>query len=310
MPSGNKKAGLPKGIITALVTPLIDGKKVNSDALRMLVDFQVRNGVSGFFILGTYGEGLSIDPSIRKAFAEEVVEYVGSRVPVINCISSTSIDVSMELARHSADIGIRHIALLPPLYYKVGVSELLRFYKEFDRLGLDMLIYNNPPKTGVDITPAIFKAISAETNNLVGIKDSTASIERVLELTSDLSEEYYVAIASDVMILEAFLYNADSHICGICNAVPELGNLLYKSIVRGDIAEAMRYKRAIWMLRRIARDLQVEGLSLVKAMLRIRGLDVGEPLPPIRALNEKELSMLKKALESVLDNIGIKLELY
>ncbi|MEM1610378.1 MAG: dihydrodipicolinate synthase family protein [Sulfolobales archaeon] len=296
--------------MTALVTPLIDGKKVNSDALRMLVDFQVRNGVSGFFILGTYGEGLSIDPSIRKAFAEEVVEYVGSRVPVINCISSTSIDVSMELARHSADIGIRHIALLPPLYYKVGVSELLRFYKEFDRLGLDMLIYNNPPKTGVDITPAIFKAISAETNNLVGIKDSTASIERVLELTSDLSEEYYVAIASDVMILEAFLYNADSHICGICNAVPELGNLLYKSIVRGDIAEAMRYKRAIWMLRRIARDLQVEGLSLVKAMLRIRGLDVGEPLPPIRALNEKELSMLKKALESVLDNIGIKLELY
>lgn len=276
----------------------------------MLVDFQARNGVSGFFILGTYGEGLSIDPSIRKAFAEEVVEYVGSRVPVINCISSTSIDVSMELARHSADIGIRHIALLPPLYYKVGVSELLRFYKEFDRLGLDMLIYNNPSKTGVDITPAIFKAISAETNNLVGIKDSTASIERVLELTSDLSEEYYVAIASDVMILEAFLYNADSHICGICNAVPELGNLLYKSIIRGDIAEAMRYKRAIWMLRRIARDLQVEGLSLVKAMLRIRGLDVGEPLPPIRALNEKELSTLKKALESVLDNIGIKLELY
>ncbi len=133
-------------------------------------------------------------------------------------------------------------------------------------------------KTSVDITLSIFRAISAHTDNLIEIKDSTASVERILGLTEELSNEYYIAIAGDSVILGAFLYNADSHICGICNAVPELSILLYTNILKGDIKEALRYKKLTWKLRRIAKELNVERLSLIKAMLKIRGLDVGNPL--------------------------------
>lgn len=294
--------------MTALVTPLTGDKKVNDEALRRLIEFQLRNEVSGFFILGTYGEGLSIHPNTRKLFAERVAEYVGSRVPIINCVSSTSIDVSMELARHSADLGMRHIALLPPLYYRVGMSELLKFYREFDRLGLDMLIYNNPQKTGIDITPTIFRTISTNVDSLVGIKDSTSSIERIAELTEEFSSEYYIAVASDIMILEAFLYKADSHVCGICNAIPELSRSILMSIARGDIDTAIRYKRYISRIKRISRELYIEGVSLVKAVLRIRGIDVGDPILPNRSLEEKELLIIKNTVKSVLDNMGIQFE--
>jgi dihydrodipicolinate synthase/N-acetylneuraminate lyase len=294
--------------VTALVTPLTGDKKVNDEALRSLIEFQLRNEVSGFFILGTYGEGLSIHPNTRKLFAERVAEYVGSRVPIINCVSSTSIDVSIELARHSADLGMRHIALLPPLYYRVGMSELLKFYREFDRLGLDMLIYNNPQKTGIDITPTIFRTISTNVDSLVGIKDSTSSIERIAELTEEFSSEYYIAVASDIMILEAFLYKADSHVCGICNAIPELSRSILMSIARGDIDTAIRYKRYISRIKRISRELYIEGVSLVKAVLRIRGIDVGDPILPNRSLEEKELLIIKNTVKSVLDNMGIQFE--
>ena len=294
--------------MTALVTPLTGDKKVNDEALRRLIEFQLRNEVSGFFILGTYGEGLSIHPNTRKLFAERVAEYVGSRVPIINCVSSTSIDVSIELARHSADLGMRHIALLPPLYYRVGMSELLKFYREFDRLGLDMLIYNNPQKTGIDITPTIFRTISTNVDSLVGIKDSTSSIERIAELTEEFSSEYYIAVASDIMILEAFLYKADSHVCGICNAIPELSRSILMSIARGDIDTAIRYKRYISRIKRISRELYIEGVSLVKAVLTIRGIDVGDPILPNRSLEEKELLIIKNTVKSVLDNMGIQFE--
>jgi dihydrodipicolinate synthase/N-acetylneuraminate lyase len=294
--------------VTALVTPLTGDMKVNDEALRRLIEFQLRNEVSGFFILGTYGEGLSIHPNTRKLFAERVAEYVGSRVPIINCVSSTSIDVSIELARHSADLGMRHIALLPPLYYRVGMSELLKFYREFDRLGLDMLIYNNPQKTGIDITPTIFRTISTNVDSLVGIKDSTSSIERIAELTEEFSSEYYIAVASDIMILEAFLYKADSHVCGICNAIPELSRSILMSIARGDIDTAIRYKRYISRIKRISRELYIEGVSLVKAVLGIRGIDVGDPILPNRSLEEKELLIIKNTVKSVLDNMGIQFE--
>jgi len=291
-----------------LVTPLKGGHSVDADALRELIEFQLRNGVSGFFILGTYGEGLSIHPSTRKVFAERVAEYVGSRAPIINCVSSTSIDVGLELARHSAELGLRYIALLPPIYYRAGVQELLRYYREFDRLGLDIMVYNNPPKTGVDITPSVFKLLSSGIEGLVGVKDSTASVERIIELVEEFSRDYYVAAASDVMILEAFIYKADSHICGICNAVPELSRMLYERISSGDLESAARYKRLIWRLRRLARELSVEGVSLVKAMLRLRGLDVGDPIPPNRPLEGKELSVVGDALASVLGEVGVDLK--
>lgn len=309
MIKSNKKSDLPRGIVSALITPLKSSQIINEEALHNLIEFQIRNNISGFFILGTYGEGLSIHPIIRKSFAEKVAYYVRSKIPIINNVSATSIDVSIELAKHSTDLGIKHIALLPPLYYRTGLDELSKVFSIFDKLDLKVIVYNNPSKTAVDITPSIFKAISAHTDNIVGIKDSTASIERILELTEELSNEYYIAIASDLVILEAFLYNADSHICGICNAVPELSILLYTNILKGDIKEALRYKKLIWKLRHIAKELNVEGLSLIKAMLKIRGLDVGNPLLPNKTLNEKELSMVRDVLISALNAVGIELKI-
>lgn len=309
MPKRSRGRGLPRGVVTALITPFNVKKGVDVDALRALVEFQLRNGVSGFFILGTYGEGLSIHPSARKAFAERVAEYVGSKVPVINCVSTTSLELSLELARHSADIGLRYIALLPPIYYRAGLGEMLRYYSAFEGLGLDIIVYNIPSKAGVDVTPSMFRQIASGVESVVGVKDSTGSIERILDLTEDFRGDYYIAIASDSTILEAFLYGADSHICGICNAVPELSNMLYNSIASGDLEKATRYKRMLWRLRRLAREFSVEGVSLVKALLRIRGIDVGESLPPNRALDEKELSRAREALESVLREAYIELRL-
>lgn len=308
IPRDSKKLRLPKGIVTALITP-VKNERVYVETLERLVDFHLRNDISGFFILGTYGEGLSLHPNLRKIFAEKVVEYVGSKVPVINCVSSTSIDISLELTKHSVDIGIEHIALLPPFYYRGGLQELLRYYKAFERFELDVIIYNYPMRTGIDVTPTIFKAISANVNNLVGIKDSTASIERLLELTEELSHEYYVAIAGDIMILEAFLYNADSHICGICNAIPELSRLLLSSLAKKDISRAIRCKRHIWRLRKLAKDLNVEGVSLTKALLKLRGLDVGDPLPPNRNLDEKELLKVKEALDLIMNDIASDIQI-
>jgi 4-hydroxy-tetrahydrodipicolinate synthase len=171
-----------------------------------------------------------------------------------------------------------------------------------------MLIYNNPQKTGIDITPTIFRTISTNVDSLVGIKDSTSSIERIAELTEEFSSEYYIAVASDIMILEAFLYKADSHVCGICNAIPELSRSILMSIARGDIDTAIRYKRYISRIKRISRELYIEGVSLVKAVLRIRGIDVGDPILPNRSLEEKELLIIKNTVKSVLDNMGIQFE--
>ena len=301
--------GLLRGVVTALVTPVTDDGNLHLRGLRELIDLQLENGIAGFFILGTYGEGLSLHHEKRKRFAEMVAEHVGSRAVIINNVSSTSLEISLELARHSLDIGVANISLTPPLYYKVGVREITRYYKAFERLEANIIIYNNPARVGIDIQPSTLRDIASNNRNIIGIKDSTGSLERIIELVTEFGRELHIAAASDSLLPEAFLYGADTHICGICNAVPEIGGLMYKSIVGGDVERATRYKTMLMRIKGLAKEFQVEGLSMVKAILGIRGLSVGDPIPPIKGLSDNEKRKLEEMLEEMFREIGICLKL-
>ncbi|GAY25124.1 dihydrodipicolinate synthetase [Desulfurococcaceae archaeon AG1] len=101
---------------------------------------------------------------------------------------------------------------------------------------------------------------------------------------------------------------ADTHICGICNAVPEISDLMYKSIVMGDMEKAVKYKSLLMKIKGLAREFQVEGLSIVKAILRLRGLNVGNPVPPNKGLSDNEMRKLREILESILSDAGVNIE--
>ncbi|MEM2203491.1 MAG: dihydrodipicolinate synthase family protein [Sulfolobales archaeon] len=277
--------------------------------LRELIDLQLGNGVVGFFILGTYGEGLSLHHEKRKRFVEKVAEYAGSKAVIINNVSSTSLEVGLELAKHSLDVGVANISLIPPLYYKTGVREIVRYYKAFESLDVNIMIYNNPARVGVDIQPSTLKSMLSDVSNIVGIKDSTGLPDRIMELVTGFGKELHIAAASDSLLLEAFLYRADTHICGICNAVPEISDLMYKSIVMGDMEKAVKYKSLLMRIKGLAREFQVEGLSIVKAILRLRGLSIGNPVPPIKGLSDSEMGKLREILESILSDAGVSVEL-
>jgi len=54
------------GVITALVTPFDAEGEVDMEALRRLIDFQVRGGVHGLFLCGTAGSGVIMRPDHRE----------------------------------------------------------------------------------------------------------------------------------------------------------------------------------------------------------------------------------------------------
>ncbi|MET1160894.1 MAG: dihydrodipicolinate synthase family protein [Thermoprotei archaeon] len=305
-----KKLKQYKGVITALITPITKEMDVDSDALKTLIEFQIKNGIIGFFILGTYGEGIVLHPEKRKKFAERVVEETPTNVLLINNVSSPSIELSIELIKHSRDLGIENIASLPPLYYKVGSKEIIEFYKALSKHDCNVFVYNNPSKTNIDISPSLLSKLIEEEPSLVGIKDSTGKVERVSELTTkEFMDKLYITIASDALILDAFLYGADAHTCGLCNAFPELGVLIHKHVMSGDISKAVFYQRMLSRIRSIAKNLGYEGLAVAKAILNMRGLRVGNPIPPNRAVNDKDLEFLREVVENICEQTGIEIQI-
>ena len=78
-----------KGIIPALVTPFDDRGEVNTSSLRALVNKLIGEGVGGFYVCGSTGEGLLLEEQERKQILETVVEESNGSVPVIISYSMT-----------------------------------------------------------------------------------------------------------------------------------------------------------------------------------------------------------------------------
>ncbi|MEM1528686.1 MAG: dihydrodipicolinate synthase family protein [Desulfurococcaceae archaeon] len=295
----------PRGIMTALITPNCKEEKAMRDTISQLVDFQVKSGIRGFYTLGTYGEGLLLSINQRKRILSLIVERVPSNLLIINNVSAISLSDALELTRHSLDLGVYNVASLPPMYYKAGISEIRSFYMALGKHDCNLLVYNNPAKTHVDITPSMILQLKNDIPNLAGLKDSSGSVERLIDIVTKLSNKLFVGIASDSLILNAMLYGADAHICGVCNAIPELAVELVKSVENGDLRKALLMQSLISRFRDLAKELQVEGFVLTKTTLNIRGIDVGEPYPPIRGLSEKELEIVKNALKNIYREAGL-----
>jgi dihydrodipicolinate synthase/N-acetylneuraminate lyase len=304
------KHNLPKGILTALVTPSHQREDTLRESLSKLIEFQLRSGIRGFYVFGTYGEGLLFPVALRKRTLSMIVDLVPSNFLIINNVSAASLQDSLELAKHSIDLGVKNIASLPPLYYKAGIRELKEFYDRLGKIDCNLFIYNNPSKTGVDVTPDIVKQLKIQIPNLVGVKDSTGSVERVIDMILSLADDFYIAVANDALILDALIYEADAHICGACNAVPELAVELMNSFERGDLKRASYLQTLIARFRKLSKEFQVEGPVLVKMALRIRGIDVGLPAVPLRALTDSEIERLRNVLEMIYTEAGIKCNLY
>lgn len=305
------------GVITALVTPLTSEGNIKGDVLGRLIDFQTRGGIKGFFLLGTYGEGLAIHPRKRMEFLERFLEYVPSNVLVIVNASSTSPEVSLEIAKHAVDLGIKAVSLLPPLYYAQDLTGLIRYFSLFSRIDVSLLIYNNPRRQNYDISPTTFELIAREVPNLRGMKDSSGSIERVHKLLSDVyARRYFIAIANDSLLFYTFLLGGKAHICGLSNAFPEIAHGIYTSVLNNELKRAVNLQNLLNDIREAVKEVPVDSSVVVRELMRLRGIDPGHPSLVNRSLGEGERTKLLNSIRALihrsaplLKELGINIDL-
>jgi len=163
------------GIIPPLVTPLLDNDKLDIDGLERLIERLIKGGVHGLFILGTTGEAQSISYRLRHEMIKETCRINAGRLPVLVCISDTSIVESIHLAHVGAECGASAVVSAPPYYFAPGQPELAEFYEDLiPQLPLPIFLYNMPSHTKVNFAPATIQRI-ARNPQVVGFKDSSAN---------------------------------------------------------------------------------------------------------------------------------------
>jgi len=286
-----------EGVIVPLITPFRKDGELFKEAFDPLLDFLIKRGVSGFFLCGTYGTGPLLTLDERKNVVELVMERVKADLKVIVHVGTSNIDMAFELAKHAQEVGAYAVASTPPFYQKYDEDEILSFFKGLvSKVNIPVYAYNNPARSGNEITPKLLKRLIEA--GVVGMKDSEFDIIKFYQFAIEAKgTEFDLVIGTERLLLPAYMIGSRACISGLSNCFPEVVVELYRKLKEGSYEEAKEAQ-----LKAIMVGDAVELAPAVQStfeVLRMRGVDVGYPKPPLRMLTDEEKMKVKDALRKL-----------
>lgn len=230
-------APLFKGVITALITPLRDGK-VDEAAFVQLLERQIAAGIHGVVPMGTTGESATLHPEEHKRVVELCVATAAGRIRVIAGAGSSATDKTIDLARHAKSVGADGVLVVTPYYNRPSQTGLaLHFEAVADAVQIPMVLYNVPGRTGVDMSNETVAKLAAHPN-IVGIKDATGDISRVSWMRANIGGQFDLISGDDPSYLGYAASGGVGVISVTSNVAPEGMVALHDAIQAGDLESA------------------------------------------------------------------------
>lgn len=265
----------PGPIITALVTPMTQDEKVDYASLKSLLEFQLTSGIKDFVILGSTGESLTLSLDEKLEIVRVVVELINKRANVIIGVNHASTQDSLEfINKLNQNSGIDALMLTTPYYIKPTQDGL---YKHFMTLAsfseFPVLLYNVPSRTSCNLADDTILKL-AEHSNVIGLKDATAELERMIYLYKYKPQRFKLYSGDDATFLPFMLAGGSGVISVTSNVLPQAMLQIAMHVQNFNYNDASRLNNSIF---EIYRALFVESNPIpVKWLLYNMGL-IGTP---------------------------------
>lgn len=289
----------PGGIIPAVITPLTPEGKLNENALRKLLGYLIKEGVHGLFVSGTTGEFYGLTPEEKKEIFIIAVDEAKGRVPVYAGTNGITTRETILLTHMAEACNVDAVSVLTPMFLTPDQEQLFNHYRTIaENTGLPVVLYNNPPKTGVSLNPLTVSRLAA-IPNIAGIKDSSGDMTITAEyirLTKERND-FSVLMGRDTLIYGALCYGAAGSIAACANVAPRLCVEIYDKYMAGDLKGSLDAQFALAPLR-IAFSLGTFP-AVIKESLSLLGIDAGPCMEPAGPLKDEERLKLKKVLKEM-----------
>ena len=293
-PSPTAGAG-PHGAIPALVTPLDERGELLERGLREVIDFTIAGGVHGLFVLGNCGEFFGLRDDQKQRVIEIAVEHTAGRVPVYAGASGITTRECIAAAQVAQSIGgLAGLSVLTPFMSRPSQRELVEHYTRIAAATeLPVMLYGNPGRTGVPITPNTAQELS-KVEGIVGIKDSSGDMTLMLNYLRLTEPGFTVLCGSDTLLYGALCHGARGAIASSANVAPRLVSEIYNCFTAGNTARALELQ---FRLAPLAAWIDLATFPVViKEGLRLLGVDAGVALAPAHGLNDEQRDDLKIVL--------------
>lgn len=283
-----------KGCFVAVVTPFKRGE-IDEAAFKELVRFLVEKGVDGIVPCGTTGESPALSREEQRRLIKLAVKEARKRVAVIAGTGSNNTKEAEELTEFAKDCGADGALVVAPYYNKPTPRGLESHYRRLERIGLPLVIYNIPSRTGINIPPSIVAKLS-QLNNIVGIKEASGSMDQVSSIIAQSEPNFSVLSGDDSLTLPILSLGGVGVVSVVANILPKETHDLVSSYLRGDIERAKQLHYKLFDLFK-AMFVETNPLPIKTAMARL-GMIEKEWRLPLEAMEKENEEKLERALSS------------
>ncbi|HEX5482694.1 MAG TPA: 4-hydroxy-tetrahydrodipicolinate synthase [Terriglobia bacterium] len=285
-----------RGCGTALVTPFSKDGTVDVEALRRLVQFQLREGIDFLVPCGTTGETPTLEKQEYLGVIRVVVEEAGGKTPVIAGVSGNNTRHVCEIAKEVSSLNVQGILSVAPYYNKPTQEGLFQHFQAIaESTDLPVILYNVPSRTSSNIEPATVVRLS-RIPNITGIKEASGSIVQQMEVVHAVDADFAVLSGDDSFTFPLMALGGAGVISVISNEVPGAMTRLARLMLDGKYEEARKLNAKLLPLMQ-ANFIETNPIP-VKAALAMMGL-IEEvyrlPMVPMKPENRVKLEKVLTA---------------
>jgi dihydrodipicolinate synthase/N-acetylneuraminate lyase len=287
------------GIVPPLPSPMNDQGDLDAVALRGLIEFQIRAGVHGQWVLGTTSRFDLLPDDFQRTMAEVAADCVRARVPLVLNVSDQGTRRTQARAKAFDDLPYDYYAALPPWYQLMTPAEVTDYFVALaDTLARPLVIYNAPWICNQLSFPHLRKL--AEHPRIVGCKDVTPSLTRTLDWSVEERRQldFTYLHGCDLLGTSTDL-GADGFVSSLSNALPELAVAIWDAARGDDLDRASRLQSQFLKIGRATGFGPMH--ACLEVILRHRGLLQNMLPAPLRKVD----SETAQQIEAVVDSVGV-----
>lgn len=289
------------GTVVPMATPTRNaGQAVDDTALRKFTRGLVEAGVHGLFPGSSIGEFPSLTAAQNQQVVETVAEVADESTSVLAGCCDTSVGAVLEKVSTAEEAGADAAVVVSPYYLTTTQSGLERFFTTIaDQSALPLLLYNIPPLTGNEIGIGLVQRL-ADHHNIIGLKDTSGDLNYHYRVVSETPDEFLVFQGATELATASLGVGTDGLIAGPANVFPQVMADLYEAYDRGDLTEAQHLMQTV-VTPFVGATSDVPTAAALKHLVKVDGLDIGSPLPPLPQLTDEERATLTTAYRRITD---------
>ena len=238
------------GSYTAIITPFTQSS-VDYDGLAQLVNFQIKNGITGVLAVGTTGESPTLTWDEHHRVIQKVFENSKNNCLCIAGTGSNNTDEALAATEQAIGAGVDAVLLVDPYYNGPSSLEIRKEYvepvaKAFP--SVDIIPYVIPGRTGAQLLPEDLAILAETCPNVRTVKEATGNPENMKRTRQCCGNDYTILSGDDGMTFGMMTdpeIKAAGVISVISNIAPKAVSDMVDLLIQGRLAEAEKYNTAL-----------------------------------------------------------------